>query len=376
MEYSNRSHTLIIFFILLILIGGAHVGIGLWLYFRIVEDNNILTTFFELDSFHQDLYTRIAYTRIAVGALSIFLTFCTMLCCVRMHHKWQVATYTLFVIFLMCAEIACIVVPNLYKDSSLNDWESKFQNNIKNYGGNSHTALQGTQNVNDIQQKHKCCGAAGQQDYTKVDQPVPASCCPNFNCTSQTYQQGCLDAAYAEPIMDELSTMIYVALGFCLLEFIALVEVFCLCRNETLNSEKEMDNSSHAQTPNSEKEMDNSSQRTLRSGYKGSNLDACGQTGLVQALPVIYNVPLAPNDPVFYQDHMQKYQQRASALYYADSDMSNESSAVFQAQKSQRHHTHPGNTGFDTSDPDNDVLYYHDHMKRFPAPARMSFGEE
>ncbi len=52
---------------------------------------------------------------------------------------------------------------------------------------------------------------------------VPDSCCENNDCSVRIYASGCIEAAYNEPITDELHIMMYVSIGIGAVELITLL---------------------------------------------------------------------------------------------------------------------------------------------------------
>lgn len=330
MKQSIRTNVLVALFVLLFVIGAASVAVGLWTRFYIVGENEILSKYLEIDSFHEDLYLRIAYARVGAGAVLIVIPWLGMIFCRRLKRKWQVAAYVLSIALLICAEIAFIVVPIMYKDSSLDDRKKEIKNDIDMYGR--------TEGIDSTQQEYQCCGASGPDDYIEVSREIPDSCCPNFHCETRIFEDGCVHLAYEKPIMKEISKMVYIALAFGIVEVAVLILALALfCEEE----------------PSNNSARDDSSVRTLRSSYTGSNLEM-EKGDKDQNRNRTTNYAQDPSDPLFYQTYMHKYQQRSSAK---DSVTAHQTKIASGKDPSQK--------AFNANDPDNDVLYYQDHMKRF-----------
>ena len=260
-----------------------------------------------------------------------------------------------------------------------------------------------TNDMDSIQRKYRCCGALNSGDYTTPGKTVPNSCCVNNDCSQGTYSMGCVELAYEDEIWEELKIMIYVSLAQGALEIVTLMLCCCLCREDE-QTDLEPD----------------SSKLGLAKAYEDSNLGH-GRGYLVAqnqaekavtfqgghptptATPVpsniggptsVYVVSPAPNDPIFYQDHMKRHypQHPKYQNHRAPSDLSS-TGAVFQAQhgapplvdNSPRNRESLGeslnhNGGLlhqsGMGPVDYEVLSYQHHMKRFPPSNSMDFSAE
>ena len=155
---SPQKCNLCMFYFLFLFCGCALLAFGLFIYLYIIGEDELLVEFFAIDDFHEDLYTYISYARIVAGSLTVLIGLFGTIFCLKNRNKGCVAVYSIYLLLLIGAEVASIVIPFIYKDNAVDDKEQELKDNIKNSYGTSAVI---TNTIDKLQGDNACCGAIG-----------------------------------------------------------------------------------------------------------------------------------------------------------------------------------------------------------------------
>ncbi|XP_002160936.2 CD151 antigen isoform X1 [Hydra vulgaris] len=176
------------------LAGGAAAAIGIWMLFDGGRFNKFIGNY---------TFTVPASILVAAGLFVFFVGFCGCFGAVK-EHKCLLGTYFTMLLLVFCAEIAAGVLAFLYRDKIYDEVTYQSKLVIINDYGTGIEALD--YSVNLMQQKFKCCGASGPNDYSAwvnrqgSNKQAPESCCSNpSKCTvnidqNLLYKTGCVDS--------------------------------------------------------------------------------------------------------------------------------------------------------------------------------------
>ncbi|KAH3886052.1 CD82 antigen-like [Dreissena polymorpha] len=237
------------------LIGVVLLGCGLWVVASDSAEKKV-TEWLHM-SIDQDTLNAVGYTAVGIGAFMFLIGFAGCCGAIR-ENAILLGGYIIFMVILLCGELAAIVYVAVERSSIEAQLKVKLLTDVRNYTSlsNKTTAL------DLLQAKGRCCGVDNFTDYRdnvffktdKQNSSVPNSCCQSYMrgtssipvdrdmCQlearlgllngSQLFTKGCLNSI-RELIDDNSAIWIGVASGILVLELIGVVLAIYLCRNRT-----------------------------------------------------------------------------------------------------------------------------------------------
>ncbi|KAL4225114.1 Tetraspanin-17 [Mactra antiquata] len=237
--------------------GVVFLAIGIWV---IVSDAAAQTITDKLHlSVAMETLEGIGYAFIGIGAFMFLIGFCG--CCGAIRESAiMIGVYIIFMVVLLCGELAGIVYVALEKTTIEATIRSQLMSDVQNY-----TASNNMSNLDFLQAKFECCGVDNFTDYRfksyyfKLDERyansfVPDSCCltddhrtpavpiDRLACQSEAkfqilngtnlYTNGCFKII-KELIEDNSEILIGITAGIVVLELLGIVFAVFLCRNRT-----------------------------------------------------------------------------------------------------------------------------------------------
>ncbi|XP_060603796.1 CD82 antigen-like [Ruditapes philippinarum] len=245
---SCSRYILIILNLIFLITGILLLGMGIW----IVASDKAMDTVKE--KFHLTVNVgtllSIGYAIIGVGSFMFLVGFCG--CCGAIRESAiMIGVYIIFMVVLLCGELAATVYTALEKSSIETKIRQQLLSDVENYNNKS--------NLDFVQAKFECCGADNYTNYrnsiyfTSDDSMttfVPDSCCKSDGNKGPVDREACQSAAKSGLPNDNLFTtgcfniikgliednsaiLIGITAGIIVIELLGIVFAVFLCRNRT-----------------------------------------------------------------------------------------------------------------------------------------------
>jgi len=177
-----------------------------------------------------------------IGCVVFLIAF--MGCCGTLREsKCMMVTYAAFLLILLIAQVALVVLLATKRDEALNFFNEEMKQSLQKY--NSDTEVKEVWDV--MQSNLGCCGVEGPNDWSSgslivlsLRNGIPESCCTDpQNCSgtslinsalnlavkSMYYQEGCLDKVFGSLKSDY---GMYGAIGLAVVELLGIIFGCCL----------------------------------------------------------------------------------------------------------------------------------------------------
>ncbi|XP_052798361.1 tetraspanin-7-like isoform X1 [Mya arenaria] len=255
---SCARYLLIILNLIFWITGMLLLGAGIW----VVASDNVGKTVTEWlrISIPADTLMAVGYAVVGVGAFMFLIGFCG--CCGAIRESAiMLGVYMVFMVVLLCGELAGIVYVALEKSSIETNLRDKLLSDMLN---STVVHKKNATALDILQSKGKCCGADNFTNYKEnyyfkhdpkfEDYSVPDSCCLTYSISqdpepaalnrcqmearlglvngTQLFTKGCLNII-RDLIEDNSAILIGVSSGILVLELIGVALAIYLCRNRS-----------------------------------------------------------------------------------------------------------------------------------------------
>ncbi|XP_078287381.1 CD63 antigen [Rhinoraja longicauda] len=161
---------------------------------------------------------------IIVGVIINFVAFFG--CCGAWNENYcMVTTFAVLLVVIFLVEVAASIAGYVFKDEIRDAFEKTFNETMTNYNQSDNAA-----NVDNLQKRFKCCGAANYTDwFRQLNNRVPDSCCKIdiLNCGRNTTaavinQQGCVNLI-KDWLKNNIAIVAGVALGIAIFQILGII---------------------------------------------------------------------------------------------------------------------------------------------------------